>query len=209
MRELGESTPVLALAARTIGSPQIRNAGTMGGNLGTCSPAGDSLPVLAALDADVVLASASGERRVKFTDFMQGPRKPDIRPGELVLAAEWKPSGRSHAFLKAGTRNAMVISVAMLALVIDRQAEEVRVGIGSVAPTIIRPREAEAFADGLFGESGWGAPLRLAPSAAAKFGELAATATKPIDDVRGTIAYRRHVVSVMAARALARAGAVA
>ena len=208
-RELARSTPALAQAARTIGSPQIRNAGTVGGNLGTCSPAGDTLPVLAALDAQVVVRSSEQERRVPFTEFMRGPRKPDLRPGELVVAVEWEPAGPAQSFLKAGTRNAMVISVAMLALVIDRQARKVRAGIGSVAPTIIRPLEAEAFAEGLLDELGWDTASRPTEAAAIKFGELAAQATRPIDDVRGTIAYRRHIVKVMAARALARTAELA
>src|SRR5438105_3964674 len=98
-------------AARTVGSPQIRNAGTLGGNLGTCSPAGDLLPVLAALDADVVLASRGDERRVPFTDFMHGPKRSARRSDELIVAAEWEAAGHAQAFLKAGTRNAMVIAV--------------------------------------------------------------------------------------------------
>src|SRR5947209_17525823 len=94
----------LADAARTVGSPQIRNAGTIGGNLGTCSPAGDTLPILAALDAEVVLRGASGERRVPFSEFMFGPRKSARRTGELVVAVEWRDAGAPQAFLKAGTR---------------------------------------------------------------------------------------------------------
>ena len=114
------SDPVMRQAARTVGSPQIRNAGTLGGNLGTCSPAGDTLPALAALDATVVLASPAGERRVPLTQFMRGPKRPDRRPDELVLGAEWLPAGATQAFLKAGTRNAMVIAVANCALVVTR-----------------------------------------------------------------------------------------
>jgi CO/xanthine dehydrogenase FAD-binding subunit len=192
-------------AARTVGSPQIRNAGTLGGNLGTASPAGDTLPVLAALDATVVVASTGGgERRVPFREFMQAPRVRDLRPGELILAAEWAPAGPGQAFLKAGTRNAMVIAVANLALVVDRVRRRVGLGLGSVGPRIIRPEAAERFAEGLFQESGW-ETLR-APSEAARrrFGELVAEAAQPIDDVRGTLAYRRHVLAVMAARALER-----
>src|SRR2546425_9542155 len=124
-------------AARTVGSPQIRNAGTLGGNLGTCSPAGDTLPVLAALDAEIVLRSASGERTLPFGDFMLGPKKPALEAGELVLAARWRDPGPAQAFLKVGTRNAMVIAVASVAMVVDRVRRRVGVGLGSVGPTII------------------------------------------------------------------------
>jgi CO/xanthine dehydrogenase FAD-binding subunit len=200
--------PAMAQAARTVGSPQIRNAGTLGGNLGTCSPAGDTLPVLAALDADVILGSAAhGERRLKLAAFMRAPKKPDLRPGELVLGAEWDAAGRSQAFLKAGTRNAMVIAVANLAMVVDRARRRVGVALGSVGPTIIRAAEAERFATGLFDEAGWDQPLRPTDTASGRFGELCAAAATPIDDVRGSAGYRGHVVSVMARRALARTGA--
>jgi CO/xanthine dehydrogenase FAD-binding subunit len=209
LAELGASEPALAQAARTVGSPQIRNAGTLGGNLGTCSPAGDTLPVLAALEATIVLRSQAGERRLRLQDFMRGPKQPDLRPGELVVAAEWRPAGPAQAFLKAGTRNAMVIAVASLAIVIDRAARRVGLALGSVGPTIIRPTAAERFAEALLDEAGWERPNRMAGSALSHFGELAASAAAPIDDVRGTAAYRRHIVSVMAGRALARTAAVA
>ena len=148
MRAVGD--PAMVQAARTIGSPQIRSAGTIGGNLGTCSPAGDTLPVLAALGADIILRSAeAGERSTRLADFMRAPKKPDLRAGELVVAVEWEPAGPAQAFLKAGTRNAMVIAVANLALVVDRARRRVGVALGSVGPTIRRAAEAEAFAAGL------------------------------------------------------------
>ncbi len=209
LQALGERSPAMVQAARTIGSPQIRNAGTIGGNLGTCSPAGDTLPVLAALDATILLRSASGERRVPFADFMFGPRKSERRPGEIVYAVEWEDAGPSQVFLKAGTRNAMVIAVANLAMVVDRRRRTVRVALGSVGPTILRATAAEELAAGLYEESGWDRPLIASEAAAARFGELAAAAAQPIDDQRGTARYRRHIVAVMAGRALARTGAVA
>jgi CO/xanthine dehydrogenase FAD-binding subunit len=209
LAELGTSEPALAQAARTIGSPQIRNAGTLGGNLGTCSPAGDALPVLAALEATIVLRSQAGERRLGLQDFMRGPKQPDLRAGELVVAAEWRPAGPAQAFLKAGTRNAMVIAVANLAMVIDRAGRRVGLALGSVGPAIIRPSAAERFAEALMDEAGWENPLRLADSALSRFGELAAAAAAPIDDVRATASYRRHIVAVMAGRALARTAAIA
>ena len=194
-------------AVRTVGSPQIRNAGTLGGNLGTCSPAGDTLPVLAALDAEIVLVSGRGERRLKLADYMRGPKQPALEPGELVYSAEWDAPGPSQVFLKAGTRNAMVIAVANLAMVVDRVRRRVGVGLGSVGPTIARAPAAEAFAEGLFESSSWERPLRPTEAEAARFGELAAGAANPIDDQRGTQRYRLHIVAVMAVRALKRTGA--
>jgi len=209
LEALGERSPAMVQAARTIGSPQIRNAGTIGGNLGTCSPAGDTLPVLAALDATIVLRSASGDRRVPFAGFMFGPRKSERKPGEVVYTVEWQDAGPSQVFLKAGTRNAMVIAVANLAMVVDRPRHAVRVALGSVGPTILRATAAEELAAGLYEESGWDRPLNASEAAVARFGELAAAAARPIDDQRGSARYRTHIVAVMARRALARTGAAA
>jgi CO/xanthine dehydrogenase FAD-binding subunit len=197
-------SPALREAARTVGSPQIRNAGTLGGNIATSSPAGDTLPVLAALDAVVVLRSKQGERRVPFTEFMTGPKKNVRRPDELVVGAEWNDAGPAQTFMKVGTRNAMVIAVAGLALVVDRARRRVGVGLGSCGPTILRAPQAEAFAAAIFEAHGW--DRRLTPSDAElmEFGRRVATAARPIDDVRATAAYRRHVLGVMGARALAR-----
>ena len=197
-------SPALREAARTVGSPQIRNAGTLGGNIATSSPAGDTLPVLAALDAVIVLRSKSGERRVPFTQFMTAPKKNVRRADELVMGAEWEEAGPAQTFMKVGTRNAMVIAVAGLALVVDRARRRVGVGLGSCGPTILRAPQAEAFAAAIFEAHGW--DRRLTPSDAelAEFGRLVAAAARPIDDVRGTAAYRRHVLAVMGARALAR-----
>ena len=208
MLEADAGSPALQEAARTIGSPQIRNAATIGGNLGTCSPAGDALPVLAALEATVLLRSKHGERRVSFADFMTGPKKSVRRPDELIVAAEWEDAGAAQTYMFAATRNAMAISISGLAMVVDRARRRVGVGLGSCGPTIIRATEAERFATGLFEEIGWDRPTRPTGAAAQEFGRLAAGAAKPIDDVRGTAAYRRHVLAVMGARALARVGVI-
>ena len=208
MLEDDAGSVALQEAARPIGSPQIRNVATIGGNLGTCSPAGDTLPVLAALEASVVLRSKKGERRVLFADFMTGPKKSARRPDELIVAAEWDDAGPAQTFMKVGTRNAMVIAVAGLALVVDRARRRVGVGLGSCGPTIIRATEAERFAAGLLEEAGWDRPNRPSDAAAKEFGRLVASAAKPIDDVRGTAAYRRHVLAVMGARALARVAVI-
>jgi len=208
MLETDIGSPAMQQSARTIGSPQIRNAATIGGNLGTCSPAGDALPVLAALDATVVLRSKTGERRVAFGDFMTGPKKSVRRPDELIVATEWDDAGAAQTYMFAATRNAMAISIAGLALVVDRAKKRVGVGLGSCGPTIIRGTEAERFATELFEEAGWERPHRPSDAAAKEFGRLAADAAKPIDDVRGTAAYRRHVLAVMGARALARVAVI-
>jgi len=203
-------SPALAEAARTVGSPQIRNAGTLGGNIATSSPAGDTLPVLAALDATIVLRSKKGgERRVKLTEFMTGPKKNVRRADELVVGAEWDDAGPAQTFMKVGTRNAMVIAVAGLALVLDRARRRVGVGLGSCGPTILRATAAERFATELLDAHSW--DRRLTPSDAElhEFGRLVATAASPIDDVRGTAVYRRHALGVMGARALARVWAIA
>jgi CO/xanthine dehydrogenase FAD-binding subunit len=210
-RMLAEDIGSVALreAARTVGSPQIRNAGTLGGNIATSSPAGDTLPVLAALDATVVLRSKAGHRRVRFSEFMTGPKKNVRRSDEVVVGAEWDDAGPAQTFMKVGTRNAMVISVAGLALVIDRARHRVGIGLGSCGATILRAAEAETFAAGLLETHGW--EPRGTPSDAdvGEFGRLVASAARPIDDQRGTAAYRRHVLAVMGARALARVWRVA
>jgi CO/xanthine dehydrogenase FAD-binding subunit len=208
LNETADSFRAMREMSRTVGSPQIRNAGTLGGNLGTSSPAGDALPVLAAYDAEVILTSRSGERRLPFGEFMTGPKRSARRPDEIVVAVEWRDPGAAQTFMKVGTRNAMVIAIASLCLVVDRAGRAVRVALGSCGPTIIRAGEAERFAEGLCDESGWDEPLSASDVALARFGEFVAAAARPIDDVRGTAAYRRHVLAVMARRALARVGAV-
>ena len=205
----GAGSAALAEASRTVGSPQIRNAGTIGGNIATSSPAGDTLPVLAALDATIVLRSASQERRVPFARFMTGPKRNERRHDELVVAVEWDDAGPAQTFVKVGTRNAMVIAVASLAFVVDRARRRVGIALGSCGPTIIRATEAGRFAHGLLEERGWDRPLSPSDAARAEIGRLVAAAARPIDDVRGTAAYRRHVLGVIAARAFARVSAIA
>src|SRR6266704_2670785 len=136
VREMQAYEP-LVQASRTVGSPQIRNRGTVGGNLGTASPAGDALPVLAAYDAEVVLVNAGGIRRaLPWHQFMVGPKKTVIAPDELILGAQWKIVRGPGSFSKVGTRNAMVIAVASLCLLFDEENRTVRVALGSVGPTI-------------------------------------------------------------------------
>lgn len=204
IRELGWCAP-LAQAARTVGSVQIRNRGTLGGNLGTASPAGDTLPVLAAHDAEVVLGRAGGQvRALRWSEFLRGPKKTALAPDELILGARWRRLRGPGSFLKVGTRAAMVIAVASLCLVCDEDGRTVRVALGSVAPTVVRAPEAEQFIAEQMQRAGvWDDPRATLPdSVVEEFGERVAAAARPIDDVRGTAAYRRHACAVLARRAL-------
>ena len=204
MRELPEHT-ALVQASRSVGSPQIRNRGTVGGNLGTGSPAGDALPVLAAWDAEIVLGRAGGSTRsMPWLEFLTGVKETAREPGELILGARWTVPRGPGSFSKIGTRNAMVIAVANLCLQVDEDERSVRVALGSVAPTVVRAETAETFAAQALGEAGlWDdAGASLGSDVIDRFGELVAESSRPIDDVRGTSAYRRHAVAVMARRAL-------
>ncbi len=193
--------PALAQAARTVGSPQIRNAATIGGNIATASPAGDSIPVLAALDAVLELRSAEATREVPVVEFITGVKTTCLTPGELIEAVRVPVLDGPQEFCKVGPRNAMVISVASLALLVDRSARRIRVGLGSVAPTPLRATQAE---DHVSGHIDWdnGAPPE--PEVLREFADLVAGSTSPIDDHRGTAAYRRHAVRVLAQRSLTR-----
>lgn len=185
----------LAEASRTVGSPQIRAAGTIGGNLGTASPAGDALPYLACLDARVVLASASRTRKVPMADFLTGPKRTDRRPDELITGIEL-PGERPErqGFSKVGIRQAMVIAIASCCVVRSRDGR-VRVALGSVAPTVVRARDAEELI-----------ASEPDPSEAAldEFQRLVSAAASPISDQRATAGYRRHAVGVIARRTLER-----
>jgi CO/xanthine dehydrogenase FAD-binding subunit len=184
MGELAAALPALAEASRTVGSPQIRNRGTIGGNLGTASPAGDALPPLLVERADVELASVRGTRLLPLADFLVGPKRNALGEDELIVAVHIQPSGAAQTFMKIGPRNAMVIAVCSLALVVDREREELRASFGSAGPV---------------------AGLVVAPLADIdSFPQQVAAAASPIDDVRGTAAYRRHALRVLARRALER-----
>lgn len=202
MREpLASLLPALAEASRTVGSPQIRNAGTLGGNLGTCSPAGDALPVLAAADATVTLASASGARTVPVADFMLGVKRTDLRPGELISAITVPVAAGWQGYSKVGVRNAMVIAVASACLIVDDARRTVGLALGSVGPTVLRCSHAEAL---LAERVDWASGI-VDPDSLQEFGELAAAASSPITDHRSTAEYRRHAVRVMATRLARRA----
>ena len=181
---LSERLPALAEASRTVGSPQIRNRGTIGGNLGTASPAGDALPPLLVDRAEVEVASLRGVRTLPLDEFLQGVKRTALEPDELITSVRVSPSGGAQTFMKVGPRNAMVIAVCSLAVVVDTESGEVRAAFGSSAVT---------------------AQLVTVPLAdAATLPDRVAEAASPIDDVRGSAAYRRHALRVLAARALER-----
>jgi CO/xanthine dehydrogenase FAD-binding subunit len=202
--ELRTELPALAMAARTIGSPQIRNRGTVGGNLGAASPAGDSHPPLLAVDAEVEVASIRGTRRIAAVDFYTGVKRNALAADELIAAILIPRAAAPQQFCKIGTRNAMVIAVASFALALHPERATVGTGIGSAAPTPVRAHDGEAFlAQALAADDLWQSRRELRPALLRAFGARVGAATTPIDDVRGTAAYRRHAMAVMAARALA------
>jgi CO/xanthine dehydrogenase FAD-binding subunit len=198
--ELATLAPCLAQAARTVGSPQIRNAGTIGGNLATASPAGDTLPPMAALEARVEIVGPEGRRITTLADHIVGPKRTSMTPGEVIVAAHVPIVRGPQEYLKVGTRNAMVISVAGVAVVIDIDRQAVRCALGSVGPVPIRATEAERQ---IATAIDW-TDLSVTGDAAAEFGQLTASAAMPIDDHRSTADYRRHAIGVCARRALER-----
>jgi CO/xanthine dehydrogenase FAD-binding subunit len=199
---LARLVPGLAAAARTVGSPQIRNTGTIGGNLGTASPAGDTLPVLFAQDARVEVSSAGGTRDLPVSELVVGPKRTALGPGELVTAVRVPVAAGPQEFLKVGVRNAMVIAVTSCALVVDLERRRIGCALGAVGPVPVRDRSVEAWATARIDWDG----RRLAhQSVADGFGRRMAAASRPIDDHRSPADYRRHAVEVLARRALERA----
>ncbi|MEU7477720.1 FAD binding domain-containing protein [Lentzea sp. NPDC042327] len=197
--ELGTTHPGLAMASRTVGSPQIRNRGTVGGNLGAASPAGDTHPVLLASDAVVEVASARGTRMIPATEFYLGVKRNALEPDELIVAVHLAPAQGPQQFSKVGTRNAMVIAVCSFAISLFPAENRAGAAVGSAAPTPRRAHEAEEF---LAAELDFSSPAPLLDSVKRRFGELVATAAAPIDDVRGSAEYRRHALAVLARRTL-------
>jgi CO/xanthine dehydrogenase FAD-binding subunit len=202
--DLGAHLPGLAMASRTVGSPQIRVRGTVGGNLGSASPAGDAHPPLLAADAVVEVASAArGTRRIPVADFYTGVKSNALEPDELIAAVLIPSAAGPQQFCKIGTRNAMVIAVSAFACALHPDRRAVGTGIGSAAPTPRRALEAEAFLAGELESAGlWDSRGELPETLARAFGERVAAAASPIDDVRGSAAYRLHSLSVMARRAV-------
>jgi CO/xanthine dehydrogenase FAD-binding subunit len=203
IEELGGRLPGLAMASRTVGSPQIRNRGTVGGNLGAASPAGDAHPPLLAAYAQVEVESARGRRLIPAAEFYTGVKRNALAPDELISAVLITPPAGPQQFCKIGTRNAMVIAVAAFSLALHPDSGTVGTGIGSAAPTPRRATAAEEFLAQALAEAGlWESRGPLPEATAARFADLAADAASPIDDVRGSARYRVHALSVMARRAL-------
>ena len=178
---LSELLPALAEASRTVGGPQIRNRGTIGGNLGTASPAGDAIPPLLVGDAQVKLVGVRGDRTVPLREFFVGPKRNSMSDDELIAGVFVTPAAGRETLMKIGPRNAMVISVVSLALRVDG---ELSAAFGSAGPVPTLVRGAVGDVHG--------------------FPEQVAAAASPIDDVRGTAAYRRHALRVLTKRALER-----
>lgn len=203
MEHLRDDLPGLALAAHTVASPQIRNRGGVGGNLGTASPAGDAHPALLAAGAEVEAESVRGTRLIPIDDFYTGVKRNALAPDELIRAVHVRKADGPQQYSKVGTRNAMVIAVCAFGLALHPDTRTVRTGIGSAAPTPVRARTAEEFLTAALDEGGfWDNGKVITPSAVARFASLCAGACNPIDDVRGTASYRRHAVAVMARRTL-------
>jgi CO/xanthine dehydrogenase FAD-binding subunit len=201
INELSTQLPGLAAAARTVGSPQIRNAGTVGGNLGTASPAGDAHPPLLASRAHVEVESVRGGRLIPIDDFYLGPKCNAVDDDELIRTVHIPVATGPQQFAKIGQRNAMVIATTSFAVSLDTVEQRVGTGIGSAGPTPLRATAAEAFVeDALAGR--WETPGDLDEDVADAFGRLVSEAASPIDDVRGTADYRRHALSVLGRRLL-------
>ncbi len=201
---LSAPLPGLAIASRTVGSPQIRNRGTIGGNIASSSPAGDALPPLYASDAEVELASTEGTRIVPIEEFVTGPKKNVLEPNELISAFCVPEAGGPQQYSKIGTRNAMVIALCSFGLALHPEQRKVGSCIGSAGPTPLRAQEAESFIEGVLEEGDlWSKRGSVDETALSRFGELVSEAARPIDDVRGTAAYRRHAVGVLARRTFA------
>ena len=195
----------LAKACWEVGAPQIRNRGTVAGNLITASPANNTIPPLWAMDGRVTLKSVRGERTLAFKDFFRGVRKTRLQEDEMLVDIAFRPlqANERGTFLKLGLRQAQAIAVVSVAVVLTFD-DDLRAGappvsvvggritLGSVAPTIVRARDAERALAG----------QRLTDETIRLVAELAAVAAKPIDDVRGSASYRRYMVSVYTRRAL-------
>jgi CO/xanthine dehydrogenase FAD-binding subunit len=203
LEELADRVPVLAAAARTIASRQVRNRATLGGALAIADPSADILAALGAAGAEVELASASGVRRMPVATFLTGPYACDLRPGELVAAVLVPGAPGPAAYAKVGARNAMARAACAVAVVLDLPRRAARICVAAAGPTPLRAHAAEELVaaeapwtdDGGELDAGW----------LARVGALVAGATLPRSDGRGSAAYKRHAAAVLAGRALARA----
>ncbi|MGZ8635004.1 MAG: FAD binding domain-containing protein [Solirubrobacteraceae bacterium] len=200
IEELAEAVPVLAAAARTVASRQVRNRATLGGTLAVADPSADVLTALLAAGAEVELASAAGTRRVALADFLAGPFACDLRAGELVTAVHVPAAAGPAAYAKVGARNAMARAACAVAVVLDVERRTAAIAVAAAGPTPLRATAAEA----LVAETApWEGELDAGWLEEA--GALVAGATAPRSDRRGSAAYKRHAAAVLARRALVRA----
>lgn len=194
---LNRYAPLLVVASKLIGASQIQNMGTAGGNLGNASPAGDTLPCLYALEAEVVLAHAGGERRVPVDRFFHGYREIDLQPEELIQELNFKllDAHTGSSFVKFGLRKSQAISLVMVATVIQIRQNRItkaNVALGAVAPTIVRSPSAEAILVG----------ARPSAKLFSQAGKAAQQDVHPIDDIRASAEFRRHLTGILVSRAL-------
>ena len=197
---LQTSAPLLIEAAATVGAVQTQNKGTLGGNIGNASPAGDLLPPLLSLDAELTLLSQGSERQSPLSAFFLGPGKTALSQGEMIHSISFKklsPKTKS-SFIKLGNRRGMAISVVSTAVILRAnnagEAEDVRISLGSVAPTPIRCTQAEALL----------LDRMLTPSLLEEAASIATDESSPISDIRASAEYRRHAARVLVQRALNR-----
>jgi CO/xanthine dehydrogenase FAD-binding subunit len=202
LEDLAEPLPVLAAAARTIASRQVRNRATLGGAVAIADPSGDILAALVAAGSEVELASASGVRRVPVADFVTGPYACDLRGDELITAVHVPRAAGPTAYAKVGARNAMARAACAVAVVLDPPRRAASIAVAAAGPTPLRATAAEEL---VAAEAPWDGEGELDGSWLARVGALVAHATRPRSDRRGSEAYKRHAAAVLAGRALARA----
>jgi CO/xanthine dehydrogenase FAD-binding subunit len=199
---LQEKAAALAQAAGKLAAPPIRALATLGGNICTASPAGDTICAMIGLGAEIVLTSSKGKRVLPLEKFFRGPGKTVIRPGELLTEIRIRPTGRGEgsAYRKVGRRQALTLAVLNAAARVELDGKgkcvDVRIAVGSAAPTPVRAVKAEAVLRG----------KAFTPEAITKAAEMAVTEIKPIDDVHGTAWYRRQLTRVLVSRVLHSAG---
>ncbi len=197
---IAEDAPVLRDAAKLFGGAMVRNVATVAGNICFASPAADLAPSLLALDAEVVLESAQRSRTVALADFFEGLRQTACRPDEIVTALRWPvlPAGSVSLFQKLGLRKGDAITVVGVAVSLSAKnsaCTRARIALGAVAPVVLRATAAEAVLEG----------EALTPAVIEEAARQAVDACSPIDDIRATADYRRHVVNVVTRRLVAQA----
>jgi CO/xanthine dehydrogenase FAD-binding subunit len=202
VEDLGQRLPLLAAAARTVGSRQVRNRATIGGAVALADPSADLLAALLALDAEVEASSTAGTRRLALRSFQTGPCTCDLRPDELVTAVLVRPASGPAAYAKLGARNAMARAVCAVGVALEPDDRRGAIALAGVGPTPLRAAGAETQ---FSARAPWGSAAGLNSEWLAELGRHAAGECAPTADSRGSVIYRRHAAAVLTARALARA----